>query len=319
MEGLLMHGRRHYIVLVAILATAGLVSLDGQAVKPPPGSSSGSTSNPGAGTSTSGQPSNIGGNVPTFSSNGIAGRLVPAPSMSVMIELYQDGIRLDSTYSSVDGSFRFPRHPSDRRYELRIQVEPGREVRQEIDFQGGFPAVVQWNAMKWVRTKTHEEEPPAGTVSVVSLLAPKKAQQEFDKGKELGGKKKFDEALTHFQKAVDLYPKYAAAYNEMGQVEQAANHVPAAEEWYRKAIEADPKWPQPYLNLAQSQMTRRDIPGMMQTCEKALALDPSLAIPNYFTAFGYFTMGRLDRQPRSRPDSSVVRGKKSRGLFIALP
>ena len=107
-------------------------------------------------------------------------------------------------------------------------------------------------------------------------MAPKKAQQEFDKGSELADKKKFDEALAHFQKAVEVYAKYPAAYNEMGKVERAQDHPQQAEELFRKAIEADPKWPAPYVNLAHMQLSHNDFDGMMKTNEKVLAIDPTL-------------------------------------------
>jgi tetratricopeptide (TPR) repeat protein len=235
---------------------------------------------------------------PFGGSQGIAGRLVPNPLTRVEVELYQDGGRVDTTFTTADGTFRFPRQQSDRRYEIRVILGPGREVRQEVDFQGAFPTVVQVNQMHEVKS-ANVETPASGTVSVANLMAPKKAQQEFDKGSELSEKKKYDEALAHFRKAVEVYAKYPAAYNEMGKVERAQDHSKEAEEQFRKAIEADPKWTEPYVNLAQSQMSHDDFPGMMKTNEKVLAVDPTLALPNFFNAVGYFTMGRLEEAERA--------------------
>src|SRR5438876_8971098 len=73
---------------------------------------------------------------------GISGRLIPNPGQRVMIDLYQDGMRLDSAFSDADGGFKFPRMFGNRRYEIRIQLGPDLEFREEVDFQGGYPAMV---------------------------------------------------------------------------------------------------------------------------------------------------------------------------------
>jgi tetratricopeptide (TPR) repeat protein len=231
---------------------------------------------------------------------GLVGRLVPNPTTRVQVELYEDGIRVDQTFSGTDGTFRFPRQANNRRYEIRIQLSETQEFRQEVDFQGGFPTVVQMNQPGFVKTKKGDGQTAAtGTVSMANLMAPKKAQQEFEKGNDLADKKKFDEALTHYSKAVEIYAKYPAAYNEMGRVERAQEHRKEAEEFFQKAIDADPKWTMPYANLAQLQMSRNDIAGMMKTNQLALAQDPTLAVAHYYNAIGYYAMGRFEDAEKS--------------------
>jgi Tfp pilus assembly protein PilF len=230
----------------------------------------------------------------------VVGRLVPNPGTRVLVELYVDGMRLESTFTSAgDGSFHFPNQPANRRYEVHVQLGPGRELRQDVEFPAGFPAMVQLSQMRIVRSAASDEQPVSGTISVANLLAPKKAQQEFDKGSELAERKKYSEALAHLQKAVEIYPKYPAAYNEMGRVEHSQQHLREAEEQFRKAIDADPKWTQPYINLAQSQLAHNEFTEMMKTDEKVLAVDPTLALPNFFNAVGYFSMGRLEEAEKS--------------------
>jgi tetratricopeptide (TPR) repeat protein len=42
------------------------------------------------------------------------------------------------------------------------------------------------------------------------------------------------------------------------------------------------------------QLLHNDVAGMMKTDEQVLAVDPTLALPNFFNAVGYFSMGRLE-------------------------
>jgi tetratricopeptide (TPR) repeat protein len=87
------------------------------------------------------------------------------------------------------------------------------------------------------------------TISMSSLNAPKDAVKAFEKGRELLKKEKEDEAERSFQKAVELYPKYATAWYQLGLLQTRA-HVDQAETSFNKAIEADPKFVSPYLSLA---------------------------------------------------------------------
>lgn len=57
------------------------------------------------------------------------------------------------------------------------------------------------------------------TISVTSARAPAKARKEYDKGRDLEQKQKWDAALVSFQKAVAVYPEYAIAWFEMGRVQ----------------------------------------------------------------------------------------------------
>ena len=100
--------RAVHVLSLLIAFTASLCAQ--QQVKPTTGSSS----------STTGQPPSLGStNNLSVNNNGIAGRLAPTPTNRVTVELYQDGIRIDTTYTASDGTFRFPRQQSDRRYEIR--------------------------------------------------------------------------------------------------------------------------------------------------------------------------------------------------------
>ena len=57
------------------------------------------------------------------------------------------------------------------------------------------------------------------TISAVSLAAPKDAKKAYEKGLEAIKKKKFDEAQKNLEKAVEVYPKYSAAWYELGMLQ----------------------------------------------------------------------------------------------------
>ncbi len=87
------------------------------------------------------------------------------------------------------------------------------------------------------------------TISATSMLAPADARKAFEKGLVGLKKKKIEEALKDFEKAVAIYPKYAAAWFELGTIHEQGNHADQARTAYASALTADPKYVNPYLRL----------------------------------------------------------------------
>lgn len=87
------------------------------------------------------------------------------------------------------------------------------------------------------------------TYSMTTASAPKDAAKAFEKGIERAKKQKLPEAEVELKKAVELYPKYAVAWNELGRVLEAQKKTDEAAECYAKSIEADAKFVNPHLQL----------------------------------------------------------------------
>jgi len=128
-------------------------------------------------------------------------------------------------------------------------------------------------------------------ISPTSVEAPKDAKKEFDKAQEVTRKNKQTEALQDYQKAVKIYPNYAAAWFEMGRLQASAKQMDAAKESFNAAVKADPKFLSPYLQLASLAYNNKDWPALAVSSEKLLELDafdyPQAyyysAVSNYFT------------------------------------
>ena len=90
------------------------------------------------------------------------------------MDLYQYGIRLDTAFSDTDGTFKFPRQFSNRRYEIHIQLGPDTEFQEEVDFQPGIPTMVQLNNPRYIKYTGKNANGPSSTmVSLSTLAAPK--------------------------------------------------------------------------------------------------------------------------------------------------
>jgi len=71
-----------------------------------------------------------------------------------------------------------------------------------------------------------------------------------EKGYEVQRSGDLDTAMVYYQKAVELDPLYAAAYNDLGVVYDIKGLKDRAEECYLKSINIDPNYQSAYFNLA---------------------------------------------------------------------
>lgn len=91
---------------------------------------------------------------------------------------------------------------------------------------------------------------PGVSVSATSYDAPESAKKAFQKGLDAAKKQKWPDAQTQFEKAVQEYPKYAAAWFELGTSLDRQNQKPQAHDAYQHSIAADDHFLKPYFPLA---------------------------------------------------------------------
>jgi len=111
-------------------------------------------------------------------------------------------------------------------------------------------------------------------VSAVSLAAPKDAKKAYEKGMEAVKKKKWDDAEKNFEKAVEVYPKYAAAWYELGMLQMGQSKPDMATSYFKRALECDAKYLQPYLQMAVIHLMAKRWQELAEVTQKTVRLDP---------------------------------------------
>jgi tetratricopeptide (TPR) repeat protein len=112
------------------------------------------------------------------------------------------------------------------------------------------------------------------TVSAVSLKAPKDARKAYEKGMDALKKRKTDDALKNFEKAVEIYPQYATAWQELGILQAKAGKAEEAKKSFETASQADPKYIEPYLQLSLIAIQARNWQEAADLTDKVVKLDP---------------------------------------------
>ncbi|HEV3329338.1 MAG TPA: tetratricopeptide repeat protein [Bryobacteraceae bacterium] len=143
-------------------------------------------------------------------------------------------------------------------------------------------------------------------VSATTLAAPKSARKAYEKALELVKKKKFDDAQASLTKAVEEYPRYAAAWSELGMLEASKGDTATAQHAFDQAIQADPKYVPPYVEMSLMELRAHQWQAVSETSEKALRLDPF----NYPQAYFFNAMAHYNLQQMDAAEESARRAQK---------
>lgn len=254
----------------------------------------------------------------------ISGKVVlqdGAPAGRIAIERICSGMVRREGYTNNKGNFQFElgRNSLDRdasqadsdrmvsNRNARIPPSGGSDIRyDDCELRASMPGfsstsvpmrvyagATQLQVGTIVLTKTGTAEGP--TVSVNTMTVPKEAHEAFEKGRKAGSEKRFDEAVTELNKAVTVYPQYAAAWSLMAEIHRLQNQFEPAKAEYAKALAADPKFVSPYFGLAAIAVIENKWTDAAQLTDQLIQLN-SLAYPMayFFNAAANLNLGKLD-------------------------
>src|ERR1035437_3634219 len=144
------------------------------------------------------------------------------------------------------------------------------------------------------------------TISAVSLAAPKDAKKAYEKGLDAIKKRKFDEAQTSFEKAVEAYPKYATAWYELGTRQAGQGKMDMARKYFDKALECDPKYVQPYMQISILELQSSRWRGLADVTDKLVKLDPF----DYPQAFFFNAVANYNLQNFEAAEKSALAAER---------
>ncbi len=108
---------------------------------------------------------------------------------------------------------------------------------------------------------------------------------------ELSGQGKRDEAIRHYQRAIQLFPGYASPLNNLGVLLSSQENTDAALTFFQHALEVDPAQPQAHANLADILLSRGDYSAAIRECHEALRLKTNFVEPHFILSRTYTKMG----------------------------
>jgi tetratricopeptide (TPR) repeat protein len=183
--------------------------------------------------------------------------------------------QVTDTFNEQDGLVIF-KQVMPGRYRLKLEGDTIKEVMTDVfEIQAHQRSEIEWVVVQPKNAETANSAGSGAMISAVELNAPPKARAEYDKGTDALAKGDLKKAVEHFEKALEIYPKYGRAWNNLGVVRMRMKDEAAAREAWLKAVEVDDKLASAYLNLARLDIADKKLTLAGDRIAKAQQIDPT--------------------------------------------
>jgi len=209
-----------------------------------------------------------------------------------------------STSSNGAGRFRFTKVPAGT-YTLAVVTAARGEVAQTVelspgtvDARGRLELALRLDAG---RLESENGRATAATVSAVALSIPDRATEEYGESQKClarGDTSGTNCAITHLQRSVEIAPRFADAWNQMGTIAYREGKYSDAETDFRKSIEAEPGAFAPLVNLGGVLLNLGRPREALGYNQRAVARRPNDALANSQLGLSYFMLNDPDRAER---------------------
>ena len=155
-----------------------------------------------------------------------------------------------------------------------------------------------------IRMDTIVLQKPGGgtgtTISLTTMQAPNNARHDYEKAQKHLAKENLKDAEKELTKAVEEFPKFAAAWALLGMIHQSDKQLDQASHDYQQAIAADPQYAKPYFGLAVIAANQQNWKETLRQSDQVNRLAP-LAYPEayFFSGVASYNLGSMDDAERS--------------------
>jgi Flp pilus assembly protein TadD len=191
------------------------------------------------------------------------------------------------TEAGPNGKFRF-RHLAPGSYVLTVS---GLQRTVEIgpglaDVKGRVTVTI---SLRNAGGNAHEGE----RVSIHELAVPDAARREYQRAEKALGRRDAGQAERHLKRALELAPRFSAAWNELGTIAYQAGRYQDAESDFRTALQCDPGAYAPLVNLGGVLLNLSCWKEALEYNRLAVLRNPSDALANSQLGIACFYAGQI--------------------------
>jgi len=156
---------------------------------------------------------------------------------------------------------------------------------------------------------------------VKGTLKSQEAEVHFHRGEEAFSGGQYDQAISHYSKALEIYPRYFGAYNNRGLTYFKKKQYDQALSDYNKALEIDPNLAEAYGNRGLLYLNTKQNDQAISDLNKALEIKPKDAEAYVNRGLAHFNNGEYERAISDynralEIDPKNARGYTSRGSYL---
>ena len=151
------------------------------------------------------------------------------------------------------------------------------------------------------------EKAQGATVSATSLNAPKDARKAYEKGHHAIANRKLPEAQQALEKAVNIYPRYASAWVDLGWVYTQQNQLDSARNAFQQAQNADDKFVPAYVGLSSVALRESKWQQAADFSSRATQLD-GVGFPAafYYNSLANYRLGNREQAEKSAHKAEML-------------
>ena len=229
-----------------------------------------------------------------------------APPQRVLVELQFRGSTIQSVYTDTQGTYGF-HNLNPNPYYVVIDDDHYQPVRREAEILPVQLAPIvfvditlvarpQANNEQKVPAKSAGANPNITDVREYTSRFPKPAVKEYEKGTKADEAGKKNDAIRHYQKAIEIAPDFYQAHNNLGSDYLSQSDFADARKEFEQAIAENQSDAAGYFNLSNACMLMNNLPEAQKNLDEGIRREPESAI-------GQFLLGSLDLKTGRLPEA----------------
>ena len=215
------------------------------------------------------------------------------PSLPVSVQLCAfDGVAVSETYTHGDARADF-HDIKEGRYRIRVQgkgfVTYTSEPFDILHNEHSHNEVAYIDPTPEARGTS-----PAATVSTDDLNVPDKAKSQLEKASKAFSAGKVDSAILDIRKAIEIFPRYTQAYNNLGVALISKGDQTGAIQAFEESLKINERFTPARINLARLHLKAQNLQGAADSVQKVLEAEPRNLEALAISANIQFFQGRFD-------------------------
>lgn len=201
---------------------------------------------------------------------------------------------LSTLYTNNSGEFQI-RNLSEGIYYVQAEMPQGNfeAVTRRVELGRGLMVDV---VLELVEKKDPSGNRVGKVVSAAELQqsVPSQAKKQYELGLKFVSKGNFQQAATHFEEAVSIYPEYLAARNDLGAQYLKLKRIDEAEKHFEIVLGKDPRNFNAKFNMGLVQVERHNYIEAISLLNQAIAIDSTRPVARLWIGIAKVEQGDLD-------------------------
>ena len=211
------------------------------------------------------------------------------------ITLRNDQSTLSTLYTNNSGEFQI-RNLSEGTYYVQAEVSGTKfePVVHRVSLGRGLMVDLTMELREKKEPEVSKRLNKVVSAAELRQNVPPAAKKQYELGLKFVNKGNFQQAATHFNEALVIYPDYLAARNDLGAQFLKLKRIDEAEQQFETVLRNDPKNFNAKFNMGLVHVERKQYPEALSVLNQAVAIDSTRPVARLWIGIAKLELGDLD-------------------------